>query len=81
MTKTCSFCGNKNTEAAVVQYVYKHDGKFLIVNGVPCERCEFCGERYFQAKVLKRIEQSFLNVHSRGKRATRSMVVPVERFA
>ncbi|MEK7398331.1 MAG: YgiT-type zinc finger protein, partial [Candidatus Poribacteria bacterium] len=40
MNKTCGFCGNKNFRIKKVQYIYRHDGNFLIVNDVPCEECE-----------------------------------------
>ena len=34
-----------------VQYIYRHDGKFLVVNEVPCEECTYCGERYYDGPV------------------------------
>ena len=58
--KVCNFCGNRNFKEKNVQYIYKHDDQFLVVNNVPCEECEFCGEQYFKADVLKRIEKSFI---------------------
>jgi len=57
MNKVCNFCGNKNFRIKKVQYIYRHDGKFLIVNDVPCEECEYCGEQYFKSDVLKKIEK------------------------
>lgn len=78
--KICSFCGNRNVREAVVQYVYRRDGRFLIVNNVPCEKCEYCGEQYFRADTLKRIEREFDAVHLRGKRASAEIRVPVEQF-
>lgn len=44
MSKVCQFCGNKNFSEQKVQYTYKHDDKFLIVDDVPCEQCQYCGE-------------------------------------
>ena len=64
MSKVCSFCGNKNFKIKKVQYVYKHDDKFLIVNDVPCEECEYCGEQYFKADVLKKIEKDFMEIYN-----------------
>jgi len=32
----CNFCGNKNGKESRVQYIYKRDEKFLLVNNVPC---------------------------------------------
>jgi YgiT-type zinc finger domain-containing protein len=76
----CNFCGNKNFKNKKVQYFYKHNSKFLIVNNVPCEECEFCGEQYFEAEVLKKIEKEFNDIYSLGKKAKSEMNVPVEEF-
>ena len=54
MNKSCNFCRNKNFKEKHVQYIYKHDDRFLVVNNVPCEECEYCGEQYFKAEVLKK---------------------------
>ena len=81
MNKICNFCGNKNFNEKQVQYIYRHDDQFLVVNQVPCEECEYCGEQYFQAKVLKKIEQEFRKIYFSGKKAKREVRVPVEEFA
>ncbi len=78
--KTCNFCGNKNFKETHTQYIYRHDSQFLVVNNVPCEQCEFCGEQYFKAEVLKKIEESFKEYIS-GKIAKKELAVPVEEFA
>ena len=80
MNKKCNFCGNKTFKENSVQYIYKHDEQFLIVNNVPCEECEFCGEQYFKAGVLKKIESEFDKVHSREKKISKQVKVPVEDF-
>jgi len=80
MKKLCSFCGNKNFKEKTVQYIYKHDDRFLVVNNVPCEECEFCGEQYFKAEVLKKIEKEFDEIHSARKKAKKQIKLPVEEF-
>ena len=55
--KVCHFCGNTEFKHRTVQYLYRHDNNLLFVNNVPCVECAFCGEQYFEAKVLKQIEQ------------------------
>ena len=80
MKKTCSFCGNINFKKTHVQYIYKHNEKFLIVNNVPCEECEYCGERYFKADALKKIEKDFMEIYVHGKKAKRAYRIPVEEF-
>ena len=80
MNKVCNFCGNKNSKEVKVQYIYKHDGQFMIVNDVPCEQCEYCGEQYFKAEVLKKIEEDFNQVYSNRKKADQEIRIPVEQF-
>ncbi|MDP2993442.1 MAG: YgiT-type zinc finger protein, partial [Deltaproteobacteria bacterium] len=62
------------------QYLYKHDNQFLVVDNVPCEECEYCGEQYFKAEDLKRIEENFRAIYFSGKRARKEVTVPVEEF-
>ena len=81
MNKICNFCGNKIFIEKHVQYIYKHDDQFLVVNNVPCEECEYCGEQYFKAEVLKRIEKDFIDIYFSSRRAKREIKVPVEEFA
>ena len=80
MKKACSFCGNARFEDKKVQYIYKHDEKFLIVNDVPCEQCSYCGEQYFKADVLQKIEDDFSAYYFGGRVMPEKITVPVERF-
>lgn len=80
MNTKCHFCGNKNFKLARVQYIYKHNNQFLIVNDVPCEQCEYCGEEYFEGKVLTQIEEEFHRIHAQGKKAKNELRVPIEQF-
>ena len=75
----CSFCGHVGMAPKRTQYIYRRDGAFLIVNDVPCEECEFCGEQYFEAAVLKKIEADFLDIR-KGNRKVHRLSVPVEQF-
>ena len=76
----CHFCGNKNFKPKKVQYTYKRDNKYVIIDDVPCEQCEFCGEQYFEANVLKNIEVEFDAIHIKGKDVKRKVVIPVEQY-
>ncbi len=77
----CHFCGNKNFKGTKVQYTYKKDNKYIIVDDVPCEQCEYCGEQYFEAKVLRNIETEFDAIHLKGKVVKNKVVIPVEAYA
>lgn len=80
MNKICNFCGNKNFKNVRVQYIYKRDNQFMIINDVPCEQCEYCGEQYFEAAVLKKIESDFQQVKAHRKKALSEITVPVEQY-
>lgn len=78
--KVCNFCGNKNFREKHVQYIYRHNNQFLVVNNAPCEECEYCGEQYFKAESLKKIEEDFRSIYLSGKRAKTEVAVPIEEF-
>ena len=80
MNTKCHFCGNKNFRNTSVQYIYRHNDQFLIVNGVPCEQCEYCGEQYFEGNILKKIEDEFHQIYSQGKKPKTELRIPVEQF-
>jgi YgiT-type zinc finger domain-containing protein len=80
MNTKCNFCGNKNFTEKKVQYIYRHDNKFLIVNDVPCEQCEYCGEQYFDGKVLRQIEEEFQHIYVYGKTPKQEVRVPIEKY-
>ena len=80
MNTTCHFCGNINFKATTTQYIYRHRGRFLVIDDVPCEQCEYCGEQYFDGDTLRRIEEEFQQIHLHGKPAKREISMPAERF-
>jgi YgiT-type zinc finger domain-containing protein len=79
--KHCNFCGNRNFKYTQTEYTYKHNGKYLLIESVPCQQCEYCGEKYFEAKVLKQIENEFSNIYSGGKKVNREIIIPTESFS
>ena len=52
-----------------------------MVNNVPCEECEYCGEQYFKGVDLEKIETDFRAIYSSGKKVKREVAVPIEEFA
>lgn len=80
MTK-CNFCGNKNVESRQTDYIYQHKGHYMLFENVPCEECTYCGERYYEANTLKKIEKEFFEVLNRKKVPTRKIEMPVEVFS
>lgn len=79
--KSCNFCGNKNLKNNKTDYTYKHNGKYLLIEQVPCIQCEFCGEQYFEAKVLKQIEKEFINIYNGTKKVNKEIIIPTENFS
>jgi hypothetical protein len=51
----------------------------MIFHNVPALQCEYCGEKYFEAKVLKQIENEFISVQN-GKKTAKEISVAVEDF-
>jgi len=80
MKKVCNFCGSNNFTNKNVEYIYKQNGNFLIVKNVPCEECDYCGEQYFKANVLKKVENNFNKIQSSKKKVKKQLKVPVEEF-
>lgn len=80
MNNNCSFCGNKNLSEKKVQYIYKHNADFFIVNNVPCIVCDFCGEQYFSGVTLEKIEKLFFEISENKRQVKHRISVPVEEY-
>ena len=62
----CTFCGGRVTERRIQKPCFWGDKLVALVDGVPTGVCEQCGERYYRAAVLKRIEAN-LKARSRAR--------------
>ena len=80
MKTGCAFCGHKELRSCQTQYIYRYDGKFLIVDDVPCLQCAYCGEQYFEGQVLRDIEKRFNELQGQGRQAIKEVQIPVEHF-
>ena len=58
----CEFCGD-NTIKKKVKRQHWMKGKLYIVEDVEAEVCTGCGERYFHATVLDKIDRYLLAEH------------------
>ena len=81
MQDVCSFCGNAGFKSKLVDYVYRRGDKMLVVQGVPCTECTYCGDRYYEAGVLVRIESDFEAIENGTREVTKRLSVPVEEFS
>jgi YgiT-type zinc finger domain-containing protein len=55
----CSFCGGE-LEERCVQHEYRWEGDLFVFEDVPALVCRQCGEKYFDAKVVKAMEKAVL---------------------
>ncbi|MCQ8105465.1 type II toxin-antitoxin system MqsA family antitoxin [Methylomonas sp. SURF-2] len=81
MTEQCSFCGHKHLSHKLTRYLHQQGDELLIIDDVPCLECDFCGEQYFEAAVLKAIEAEHLAIINHQKKPTWIKPVAVESFA
>jgi YgiT-type zinc finger domain-containing protein len=51
----CDFCQGQ-TKARRVRKHHRHNGRLYVVENVPAEVCQECGERYFHATTLDAID-------------------------
>ena len=63
--KKCNFCGSFEYEERRIDYLYSYKGNYLIVPNTPVEICQSCGMIYYEANVLKEIENHFFAIQKR----------------
>jgi YgiT-type zinc finger domain-containing protein len=56
---TCSFCDGE-LEERLVQHEYRWEGELFVFEDVPAHVCRQCGEKYFDARVVKTMERVVL---------------------
>lgn len=79
--KRCNFCGSTDYEERRIDYLYSHKGNYLIAQDIPVEICNECGMVYYEAEVLKEIENHFFAIQQRKERADRYMKLPAWQYA
>ena len=77
----CAFCGSKNLALKSVRYTDQRGDNIMLVEGVPCMECEHCGEQYFEAAVLEKIEADYAAISGKRKQPHHEIRVPVEKYA
>jgi len=73
----CNYCGGKVTEKLVPKDCWWGDKLIAVINHVPAGVCEQCGEKYFRANVLKKVE----SLLKEKKKLNRKVCIPVGEFA
>ena len=72
----CNQCGGERFESRRIEYLYRHKGKYLLVPNTPVEVCLTCGMIYYDATVLKAIEQRFFAIQNHAEEPDRYITMP-----
>jgi YgiT-type zinc finger domain-containing protein len=59
---TCDFCEGQTIQRRVTKH-HRHKGRLYVVENVPAEVCQECGERYFHAVTLDAIDRLLDSEH------------------
>lgn len=52
----CLVCKNEKLVDAYTSYFAKLPNAYVIIENVPCKKCEQCGEELFSAAVMEKID-------------------------
>ena len=74
---TCGVCHGKESRGESVDEVFRVDGRYVLVGGVPSTVCQRCGERSFSRETTEKVRQL---VHGEAK-AAKSIPMQVYDFA
>ncbi len=77
----CNFCSNNKFVTRRTEYLYSHEGKYLIVPNMPVEVCVDCGMVYYDAAVLKEVERRFFAIHRHLETPDRYIQAPIANYA
>jgi YgiT-type zinc finger domain-containing protein len=80
-TIRCNFCGDDRHEERRVEYLYSHQGKYLLVPNTPVQVCLNCGAIYYAAAVLKKVERRFFATHSQMEEPDCYIQMPAKAFS
>lgn len=77
----CNFCGSENYQPKKIDYLYQHQGKYLLVPNTAVEVCQDCGMIYYSAKVMKKIEQDFFSIYENKEKPDQYLSIPFKSFS
>ncbi len=80
MNNKCVFCGNIHFTKKNVQYIYKKNDDFIIINDVPADVCNFCGEQYFDGNDIENIENLYNAFKLDNSKILRKLEIPIEEY-
>ena len=74
---TCAVCNSRESRSESVDEVFRVDGKYVLVEGIPADVCARCGEQVISRETAEKVR---LMVHGQA-RATTSVSMQVFDFA
>lgn len=74
--ESCEYCTGE-VQAKKVTVHYRHKGKLVIIENVPARVCRRCGERYYDAVIVEKME----TIARLKKAAKRTVEVSIRDFA
>lgn len=77
----CNYCGGEKFEERRIEYLYSYKGNYLLVPNTPVEVCVNCGMIYYDAAVLKKIEQRFFAIQANTEQPDRYIQMPTATYA
>lgn len=72
----CYFCKGK-TEIKNVDVDFRWGNKLFVVKNVPVEICAQCGERYYSAKISKKLDDLVKKQNSERIKPQQTIEVPI----
>ena len=75
--EACEYCDGLLTDVTLTE-TFRIRGRLIVVEDVPIGMCTTCGEKYFPAAVLKRVE-ALASQAGPGSRIPRAPVFPYRR--
>ena len=73
----CNVCSAEESRVEFVEKVFKVDGRYVLVGGVPSTVCRRCGERSFSREATERVR---IMVHEQSD-AVKSVPMQVYEYA
>ena len=72
----CPVCNSGHSRLELVEEAFKIDGRHILVDRVPSEVCQQCGERSFSRETTEKVRQLVRS----GANPRESMSIPVYEF-
>jgi HTH-type transcriptional regulator / antitoxin MqsA len=73
--ETCEYC-NGELRPKTVTVHYRHKGKLVLIENVPARVCRRCGERYYEATTIEKME----TIARRKSGVEKTVLVPIRDF-